>query len=94
MSQRVDPDDGRIPAVASWVGAPFTTFFDWTAGVILGYVRFLLLSVKEFSLAVAATGPVALVLAYVLNGGALTPTHAVYSMAFCLILAHLVASGR
>ena len=94
MSQRVDPDDGRIAAVASLIGTPFAALFDWIAEGILSYIRFLLLSIKEFSLAVAATGPVGLALAIILNGGALSPTHAVFSMLLCLTLAHLVAFGR
>lgn len=93
VSQRVEPD-GRIATAIHLIVTPFLTFFNWVAGGTLSYFRFLLLSIKEFSMAFVATGPVALTIAIIFDGGTLTPTHAVVSILICITLAHLVSFGR
>lgn len=77
-----------------YVCTPIMVLLNWITKIILNYIRFLLLSIKEFSLAFAATGPVALTITVIFDEGVLTPTHAVVSILLCVTLAHLVAFCR
>lgn len=92
-SQHIEPD-GRVATSTYRVTTTFVALFNLVREGILSYIRFLLLSIKEFSLAFAATGPVALTIVIISDGGTLTPNHAVVSIAICITLAHLVAFGR
>lgn len=93
ISQHIEPD-GRVATSTYHITTTFVALFNLVTEGILSYIRFLLLSIKEFSLAFAATGPVALTMAIIFDGGTLTPNHAVVSIAICITLAHLVAFGR